>query len=228
MSKPSKARLITRGERFEIVIDPERALDYKLGKPVPLSRIVLVDTIFTDIAKGMRASREKLLQHFRTDDTMKVAEVILRQGEVLLTAQQRRRLIEDKRRQIVSILCRYTVDPRTNLPHPPLRIEQALARCHFPIDPFRDAEEQARRAAEALKPILPIKMEIVKMEVLVRPEFASRTYGVVRDYATIVSEEWQTDGSWKAVVEVPAGIRASFLEKLSRVTQGSVLTKILE
>jgi ribosome maturation protein SDO1 len=226
--KHTTARLAVAGEHFEILVHPDPALNFKMGRPVELSQILVIDTVFSDASKGMRASDEKLQKTFKTTDGMKIAETILRKGELQLTTEQRHRLVDEKKRGIISFISRNCIDPRTQAPHPPLRIEQAMEQVRVVIDPFKDAEEQAKQVIEALRPILPLKMEKIRIAIKIPPEYAARSIGVVKDYVTITREEWQADGSWVAVVEMPAGVHVSFLEKLGGVTRGNVQTKILK
>jgi len=45
---------------------------------------------------------------------------------------------------------------------------------------------------------------------------------------TIVKDEWGDDGSWRAVVEIPAGMQAEFFDMLNKKTHGNIETKILK
>ncbi|RLI32730.1 ribosome assembly factor SBDS [Candidatus Bathyarchaeota archaeon] len=221
------ARLTISGEKFEIMVNPDKALNYKLGKQVPLSQILVYDVIFRDVGKGEKASEEKLKKIFGTTDPVKIAKVILDKGEVQLTTEQRRKLIEDKKKQIVNFISRHCVDPKTNLPHPPLRIEQALSQAKISIDPFKDAEEQAKNVIQALRPILPLKISSVSIEVKIPPQYASASYGTLKSYGSIKREQWLPDGSLLAIVEIPAGLQTSFLEKLGSITRGNVQSRLV-
>ncbi|HYB93289.1 MAG TPA: ribosome assembly factor SBDS [archaeon] len=226
--KYTTARIDIGEEHFEIMVKPQAALDYKLGKTLGMSQILIIDTIFTDASKGMKASEESLVKAFKTTNPVQIAEIIMKRGEVQVTTDQRRQLVEDKKKQIIAFISRHCIDPRTGLPHPPLRVEQAISQIRISIDPFKSADEQAREVIQALRPILPIKIEQIRIAVKIPPEFASRSYGAVKDFGTITREEWQADGSWTAVVEMPAGLHASFLERLGKISQGTMQTKILK
>jgi len=222
------ARITHDGEHFEILVKPQRAFSYRLGKTTSISEVLVTDTIFTDAGKGLRASEDKLQKTFGTTDPIKIAEIILKRGTLQLTTEQRRQLVEDKRKQIISLISRQCVDPRTNLPHPPLRIEQAMEQIHFSIDPFKDAEEQAREIIKLLRPILPLKVEQVSVAVRIPPEYAGKVYGTVKGFGTIKREQWQADGSWFTIVEMPAGLYGPFLEKLGKITRGNLEAKLVE
>ncbi len=104
--KFTTARLSRGQDRFEILVKPQPALDYKLGKPIPISQVLMIEEVYSDSGKGTRASEEKLQKNFGTTDAAKVAEEIMRAGELQLTTEQRRQLIDEKRRQIISIISR--------------------------------------------------------------------------------------------------------------------------
>lgn len=219
-------RLTHEGEHFEILVKPDPALDYRLGKIKSLSEVLVSDTIYTDANKGTKPSEDKLKKAFGTTDTLKIVETILRRGMLQLTTEQRRHMIEEKRKQIVFFITRQCVDPRTNMPHPPARIEQAMEQIHYSIDPFKETEDQARDIIKLLRPVLPLKMEQVAVNVRIPPQYASKAYGSVKGFGTIKHEEWRADGSWFAVVEMPAGLYGPFLEKMGELTKGTAEAKI--
>src|SRR5438094_9212788 len=111
--KYTTARLTKGQDHFEILVKPQPALDYKLGKQVPISQVLLIEEIYSDSSKGTRASEEKLQKYFGSTDPQIIAEEVMKSGELQLTTAQRRQLREEKRRQIVTIITRNAIDPRT-------------------------------------------------------------------------------------------------------------------
>jgi ribosome maturation protein SDO1 len=225
--KYTTARLAKGQDHFEILVKPEPALEYKMGKQVPITQVLMIEEIYSDSSKGTRASEEKLQKHFGTIDPVKIAEDVMKNGELQLTTDQRRQLVEEKKKQIVSIIARNALDPRTGTPHPPLRIEQAMSQIRLSIDPFKSAEEQSKDVIEELRPILPIKMEQMRIAVKVFPEHAARAYNAFKSFGTVSREEWQRDGALIAVVEMPAGMYGSFIDRVGKLTQGTIQTKVL-
>lgn len=216
------------GDKFEILVDPDKGLAYKQGKLTNVSNALMIDTIFTDAKKGEKPTKVKLEEVFGTSDPIEVAEIMFEKGTFLLTAQQRREMTEQKLRQIINITSHTYVDPSTKLPHPPLRIENALAEAKVNIDPFRSAEEQLKGVVDALRPILPMSMESVEIAIKIPPEYASKSYGIVKDLAEIRRDEWTSDGSWIAVVSVSAAMRGELLDRLGKATQGNLQTKMMK
>jgi ribosome maturation protein SDO1 len=222
------ARITHDGDHFEILTKPEPALAYRLGKTTTVSQVLATETIFTDAGKGTKASEERLQAVFGTIDPLKIAEVILKKGTLQLTTEQRKQLVEDKRKQIVSFISRECIDPKTNLPHPPLRIEQAMKQIHFSIDPSKGVEEQSKEIIKLLRPIIPLKMEKITVAIRIPAEHASKAYGSVKGYSTLKKDQWQADGSWIAVVEMSAGSYGPFLDTLGKITKGNLEAKMIK
>ena len=220
-SKFTTVRLSVAGEHFEILVNPENALNHKLGRKVEISQVLGVEEIYSDSNKGLRVSAEKLQKAFKTIDITKVAEIILRDGELQLTTAQRHKMVEDKKKQIINMISKSFVDPRTMLPHPPLRIEQALQDAKVVIDPFRDANEQAKKVIDAIRIILPLKSEKQKFKIVVPPQFAPQSIGALKSFGDIQKEEWGADGSLTAIIEIPAGVRTALIERLGSVSKGA-------
>jgi ribosome maturation protein SDO1 len=219
------ARLILDGDKFELLVKPDPALEYKTGKRSDISSALVSDEIYSDANKGSRASSEKMMKHFKTTDSADVAKQILARGELNLTTDQRRKMVEEKKRQIVQFINRSFVDPKTHLPHPIVRIEAAMEEVRVPIDPFKKVEDQAKTIVDALRKILPLKSETVKLTVTVPPQFAAQSYSVLKSTGNLKSEEWLADGSLKAVLDMNASIKGPFLDRLGAVTKGSAQVK---
>jgi ribosome maturation protein SDO1 len=219
------ARLILDGDKFELLVKPDPALEYKIGKRTDISSVLVSDEIYSDANKGSRASSEKMMKHFKSTDSTDVAKQILARGELNLTTDQRRKMVEEKKKQIVQFINRSFVDPKTHLPHPIVRIEAAVEEVRVPIDPFKKAEDQAKTVVDALRKILPLKSETVKLTVTIPPQFAAQSYSVLKSTGDLRSEEWLADGSLKAVLEMNASIRGQFLDRLGAVTKGSAQVK---
>ena len=76
-------------------------------------------------------------------------------------------MVNEKRKQIITFIAKTFVDPRSHLPHPPLRIEQAITDARVSIDPFKAVEEQVKDIVENLRSIIPLKSENLLLEISV-------------------------------------------------------------
>ena len=113
------ARLDSHGERFEILVDPNQAALVRQGQPVDIEDVVAALNVFGNASKATRASDEALMKVFQTTDFDTIARRIIEKGEIHLTAEQRKQMIEEKRRQVVTFIARNAVNPQTGHPHPP-------------------------------------------------------------------------------------------------------------
>jgi len=228
LEKAVIARLKKGGEVFEVLVDPYLARDLKEGKDVDFERLLVVEEVFKDAKKGERVSKDELTRFFGTFEIREVVRRIIVDGEVQITAEQRREMLEQKRRQIVEYIRRNTVDPRTNTPHPPSRIEMALEQAKIHIDIFKPVEAQIKDVVKALKPILPMRFEEIEIAIKVPPEHTGKAISALYSFGNVLKEEWQRDGSWICVMRIPAGLHGDLMDLLGRVTKGEALTKILK
>jgi ribosome maturation protein SDO1 len=226
--KYTLVRYTHQGEKYEILVDPDNGLAYRNGERTDLTNVLMLDTIFTDANKGTKPTEAKLMEVFGTKDPIEVAEIMFEKGVFQLTAQQRKEMTDQKLRKIITLISRNYVDPATKLPHPPLRVENALGEIKVNIDPFKDAEEQLKDIVDALRPVLPMSMETVEIAIKIPAEHSSKSYGIVKELAEIKRDEWTTDGSWIAVVAISAAMQGDLLDRLGKATQGNLQTKIMK
>jgi len=227
-SKFTTIRLTVGGEHFEILVNPDTALSFKQGRKVEASQVVVVDEVYSDSNKGLRASSEKLRRYFGTDDHAKAALEVLSRGELNLTQEQRKRLTEEKRRAVIAMISKNYVDPKTSLPHPPLRVEQAMQEAKVAIDPFQEANEQVKVVIEKLRLILPLKSEKLKLQVRVAAQYSGQTIGILKNFGEILKEDWGADGALFAIVEIPAGGQPGLLDRLGSATRGAAQVSVLK
>ncbi len=220
-------KLKTHGQNFEILADSTKALSLKSGGAIDIREVVAVQKIFTDAKKGMVASSNALISIFNTDDPLEVSRIIIQKGEIPLTAEYKQGLREQKKKQIINIIHRNAVDPKTHVPHPPQRIESALEQAKFHVDESKDVNKQVEEALKVLRPILPIKFEIKEIAAKIPAEYAAKSYSTINSFGKKIREDWQTDGSLVVVLEIPGGLEEDFHNKLNELCHGDVETKVL-
>ncbi|ABN69957.1 Shwachman-Bodian-Diamond syndrome proteins [Staphylothermus marinus F1] len=221
------ARYEAKGHRFEILVNPDLALKVKEGKTVNIDELLVGDYVYKDARKGLKASPESLKAVFGTDDIKKVALEIIKRGEIHLTAEQRRKIIENKRRQIISLIARNAIDPKTKLPIPPKRIELAMEQARVSIDPFKSPESQVEEIVSKIARIIPIKIAKAYIAVKVPPQFSGKAYKVLSSIGEIKKSNWLSDGSLLVEIEIPAGMQEEFIERINKLTHGSANIKVL-
>ena len=200
----------------------------KLGKISEISKILVSDEIYTDSSKGNRATNVKLTQVFKTQDSMEIAKIIMKKGELNLTTEQRKKMTAEKKKQIVTFISKTYVDPKTHLPHPPLRIEQAMTDGRVSIDPFKNADDQINDIVEKLRSIIPLKTENLVLEISVPAQFVAQSYTVLKSTGTLKKEDWQPNGSLKAILEIPAAARPNVIDRLGAITKGTAFVEVIQ
>ena len=218
------------GEHFEILVDADLAAEFRNpdGKDVEIEDLLAVEEIFKDSKKGDKASDESMNKIFETTDPIEVSRQILEKGTVQLTAEQKRKMQADKRKLVINKIAREAINPQTGLPHPPLRIENAMEEAKVKIDPFTSVDQQVKTTLKAIKVLIPIRFEKVKIAVRLPGSAAGNAYAVLRPFGEILNEEWQQDGSWIAILEIPGGLQDQFAGKMAEISAGEAETKVIK
>ena len=222
------ARLKKQGKNFEILVDCNKAIDFKHGKEISLNDVVATNDIFEDVKKGSHASENDLKKIFGTDDANEIAKIIIEEGEIQLTAEYKSKLREEKKKQIINLIHRNAIDPKTNLPHPVTRIELAMHEAKVNIDEFKKAEAQVEDIIKKLRSIIPLKYEIREIAVKIPAQFSGQIYGILKQFGKIIKDEWQNDGSLVIFMEIPAGLQMELTDKLNHLTHGDIDLKVLK
>ena len=221
------ARITKQGITFEILVDPEKALEFKRGKPYSIENILAVNQVFNDARKGEKVSSEDLKKGFQSTDIFGIAATIIKEGEVQLTTEQRRSLVEAKRTEIANIISKQGVDPKTHTPHPPQRILNAMSGVHIDIDPFRPAKDQVPQIINKLQPIIPISFEKITLGIKIPAENAGKVSHAIRELGSIEKEEWSST-SWLVMLTISAGLQTALYDKINSLTAGKAEVKILK
>ena len=222
------ARLHHSGQRFEILVDPNKALEFKKGANVSMDEILAYPAVYKDARTTDTVSEQDLQKAFSTTDIRKIAEKIIKEGELPLTTEQRRQMVEQKRIQIVNIISKKAINPQTNTPHPPQRITNAMEEAGVGVDPFVNAELQVDKILKEIKKILPIKFQKVILQIKIPSQFSGNAYPIVKNTGTIQEEQWLSDGSLQLTIEVLAGIQNELFQKLSSLTHGNFESKVVK
>ena len=224
------ARLESHGERFEVLVDPDAALAIKREEfEGDLEDVIAAEDVFEDASAGDRPPESALEDVFDTTEPLTVIPEVIREGEIQITADQRREMQEQKRRQLINQITRNAVNPQMDdAPHPPERIESALEETDFRVDPMEPVESQVDDALDALRPVIPIRFDTVTVAVQLPPDYAGSGQAKVREFGTLEREEWQSNGSWVGVLTFPAGMQNEFYDLANEVSSGEAETQIIK
>ncbi len=220
------ARYEKEGDKFEVLVDPDLSMELKKGKTVNFNELLAIDTIFKDSNKGTEASPEAIKKAFGTTEIEKVAEKIIKEGRVQLTTEQRKKILEQRKKELIDFISRNAINPQTKTPHPPQRIENVLEEAKVHLDAGKTVQEQLPEIMNKIKTLIPISLEKIKIAFKIPAEHAAKASNVLHKYE-IQNEEWQSDGSLVAVLELPSGAKEDLLNELSHLTKGNIESKIL-
>ena len=216
------ARLEKSGSKFEILVDPDKALKYREGSLKDINEVLVGDIVYKDVKKGDKASPQELQKNFGTTDIKIIADVIVKKGELQLTTEQRRKLLEQKKKLVINYISKSVIDPKTKTPIPPQRIEKAMEEAKISIDLYKTVEEQASKIIKELTRILPIKVARALITVKVPPVTAGKAYSELRRLGDVKNEKWLNDGSLYMEIEIPAGMQNDVIDSINRITKGDV------
>jgi len=227
LDKAVVARFLRGGEHFEVLVDPENALSMREGRDIDMDAVLAIEEIFKDASKGDKASDDALQNVFGTIDPPAIAKHIIVEGELHLTAQQRRKIQEHKRKELIATIAANAINPQTGLPHPPQRIEKAIEEAKVNVDPFKSVDELVKIALKAIRPLIPIRFEEIDIAVKVPAHYAAKSQGAIQRFGKVIKQEWQQDGAWIGVIRFPAGLQNDFYELVNRLSRGEAETRII-
>lgn len=221
------ARLESHGHKFEILVDPDSTERIRNGR-IDIENDLAMEQVFKDARKGEKAGEDSLKEVFGTTEIAAVATEIVKRGQIQLTTDQRRAMYEKRRKQIVDIISRESINPQTNAPHPPSRISQAMEEAKVHVDPFKSANDQIDTVLKALRPIIPIRFEKTRLAVKLMGESYGKVYGDLAKSGYIIKEEWGNDGSWMGLLEIPSGMQGEIMDSITRKGKDGVDIKIIK
>lgn len=213
------ARLERGGARYEILVDPDLVQAWKDDPDsVEIGDLLAAEEIWSDAKAGDRPTSEALEGAFGTTDLATCVALILNKGSIQLTTVQRKQMVQEKMKQIVNEISLTATDPKTRLPHPQTRIENALTEARFKPDPFLSVERQVQDAVDMLKPVIPLQFITVKLAFKIPGKDYGGVMQLLRD--SMQREQWLEDGSWACVVEVPGGMRNEIISRVANRSSG--------
>ncbi|MGB0151569.1 MAG: ribosome assembly factor SBDS [Candidatus Poseidoniaceae archaeon] len=213
------------GKRYEVLLDPDMVEAFREDPTsVNLDDFMAVEDVFHDARQGERPAVEDLVSTFGSEDVAEATRTILERGSIQLTTAQRKARVEAMRQRILHHIHSEAVDPRTKSPHPRARLELALEESRFSVDPFKRLEAQVKDAINVLKPLLPLSFERIKLAFKVNGGAYGRAHQMLR--SDLKREEWLSDGSWVAVVEVPTARKADLIGEVMRLDKDAEVREL--
>jgi ribosome maturation protein SDO1 len=213
-------RLKKGKKTFEVLTNDGAVTKFRENKLKNLDQVIASgDDVFLDIGKGKKASRDELTAAFETEDVRAIQEIIVRKGEVQLSANERKDMLENKRTEILAFIHKNYVDSVKGIPVPLTRISNALDQLKPRIDPDQPADRQVNLMYDKLLTVLPLRKGNASITglVTVPTKYAGAAASVVRKFASVTKEDFRAVGpAW--TVEVHD--YDSLVRDLTRITKG--------
>ena len=171
-------RLRKNNKRFEIACYRNKVLNYRTKIETDLSEVLQIDSIFTNVSKGLLASAKDLMETFGTSDTNTVCRIILEKGELQVSEEERASLYDSTFRDIASLVADKAVNPDNNRPYTVSMIQNAMKQIHYSVNVSKSTKSQALDVIKRLKSV----MAIARAAMLLRIIFPLIHYELVESH----------------------------------------------
>lgn len=219
------ARIKKQNKHFEVLVDLDKALKLKEGKAATIQEVLLIDEIFLDHRKGTKAPKQDLEKIFATSNIYEIAVIIIKQGEIQLPSEYRSKEREDKIKQVVDFIVKYSVDATTKRPFTSQRVSSAIQEAGISVD-NRPVNTQIMKIIEKLREALPIKIESKRLSLKIPPEYTGMVYGLLQDFKE--KEEWLNNGTLVCTIKIPSGLIMDFYDKINSISHGNIIVEELK
>ena len=216
-----EARLKIKGKEFQVLVDVDKALEFK-KQGGDIANVLVSNDVFYDLKKGLKASSSDLEQAFGSSDVNEVGEKIIKIGKIVLPSDYRKKEQGNKIRQVITFLAKNALDPSTGQAISETRIEEAIEQSGVKIE-NKPIEQQINGIVSKLKEIIPIKIETKKLRIIIPSVHTGKVYGLVNEYKK--KEDWLSNGDLQVIINIPAGLEMDFYDKLNSITHGSSIVE---
>lgn len=176
---------LKRGKKtFEVLVNDELLPQFRAGK-LRATDVVATPSVFTNMSKGTKASKDDLQTAFKTADADTILTEVLQKGDIPKTATDRKEIADSRRQQVITHLTKSYVG-MDGLPIPAARFENALTEIRARIDQ-RPPDKQADLLMERLKGVLAMKRRAAGMEAVITlpAAMAGTAASTVRKHAVV-------------------------------------------
>ena len=213
------------GKRYEILVDPGLVDAFRQNpSSVNMDDFLATDEVWHDARGGDRPTEEAIESTFGTQEIDEIAAIILEKGNIQLTTNQRKEMVEQKRQLIIQEIHSTAIDPKAKSPHPKTRIELALEESRFSVDPFKRLDVQVKDAINTLKSLIPLSFEPVRIAFRISGSGYGKTSKFLRPY--LDKDEWLSNGDWACIIQCPPGMAGNLIGKVKSVDSDSEVKEL--
>mmetsp|Transcript_20251 Transcript_20251/g.30097 ORF Transcript_20251/g.30097 Transcript_20251/m.30097 type:complete len:276 (-) Transcript_20251:34-861(-) len=211
-------------EHFEALTNTGAVGKFRKGL-LGWDKVLFADEVFTDVSRGTRPTDDQLESTFGTTDSTTCLKEIIEKGELLLSAAERKEKVENKKNKVLNYLHKYYIDPKSNLPHPITRLENALVELKVRIDPDQSVEKQVTQIIKNMPAVLPIKKSIMRASITIPHKYTGACHGIIHQHAKVEKENWLADGCCMSIACAP-GDYTVLVSSLTKVTSGDFTLEV--
>lgn len=195
------------------------SISHKNRTSINIDQVVVADEVFKNSTKGTRYTNNELQEAFGTTDVKECIKHILLNGEVQLTTDDRKKKIEERRKQVVYNLHSFFIDPKTLKPHPVTHIENALNEIKFKVDMKESVEKQSLRARKELLGKLTLKKNLMEGQITIPLKYIGQCYNPINGLSTIDKENYGAK-HYTAHLSLTPSAYDQLSQKINTITKG--------
>ena len=210
-----------QGRHFELDVDPDKAIEYREKKLTDLDQVLKVYKVFENVRQDQLSTKDDMIAVFGTDDTEEVIKFMLENGELQLSQEHRKKIVEALHKRIVSEIYRMAIDARTDMPLPMPRIENGLEEAKFKVKENVSYDKLFKTAIDGLKRIIPIKIANIKYSILLDMKYSVHVLKYLETLGTVMKKEKQGSDKINFVIDMPSGLKQEFMENINNLTHGT-------
>lgn len=216
---------ILRHLGFELLCKPNTLALFREGK-LGRDKVVIVDEIFKNSKKGDKASTLDLEKAFGTGDVNSCITIMLEQGEYQISAEERKKKVDEKRSEIMNYIYSNFTDEK-GITIPMTRVELALEEMKVRIDGDTPTDKQLKPILKKLPDIMRIKKRKgVHAVFKIKHQYLGRCQSLIQTNATVLSERYVSQGAIIEVNLVPHQMDM-LLETIGNITAGDFKFEVL-
>jgi len=135
-----------------------------------IDEVLQIERVFSNVSKGKVAASSDLEAVFGTSNERDVCRMILEMGQLQISGKERTQQLENKFREVATIICDKCVNEDTQRPFPLDVIEAAMKEeLHFSVNPNKSAKSQALQVIKEMqsKKCLPIQRGHMRLKITI-------------------------------------------------------------
>jgi ribosome maturation protein SDO1 len=205
---------------FEVVTKPGSVRKYRAGK-LGWNNVLIADQVFSNFKKGNVAKSSDLVSVFGTNNSQTILETIVREGELCVSAAERKEDMDAHRRQVIGYLHKTYVDA-SGLPHPVTRLEGTVDESKVRLDVAVNPKKQAEEVVKKMLGKLVFKKSSMEFTLFLEHKYAKKCQGIVYKNCEVSKESWDQQGCRWILLSSP-GDFDGFVAEMNKVTSGDYL-----